>query len=116
MVGGPFPAARIARNPEVGYSTLERARYPDVVEPSPTIGQRPIGGTIAPPRINLFRQRNPLSRHVDPAAMRLRCQQLLAFDRGVRHHFEQLPVRPYVVLVRRDIEIPDQYVTVVAAR
>src|SRR5436189_5962398 len=103
MVGGPFPAARIARNPEVRYSTLERARYPDVIEPSPTIGPRPIGGPIAPPRINLFRQRNPLASYVDPSAMRLRRKQFLAFDRGMRHDVEQFVLPPDVVVRGRDI-------------
>ena len=48
--------------------------------------------------------------------MGLRRQQLLAFDRGVRDDLQKLLVRPHVVLMRRDVEIADQDVPVVAAR
>ncbi len=96
--------------------SLQRARHPDVIEPSAAIGQRPVGGAVAPPRIDLFRQRDAFARDVDPFAVGLRRQQLLAFDRGVRHDFQQLPVRPHVVLMRRHVEIADQDMAVVAAR
>ena len=48
--------------------------------------------------------------------MSLGGQQLFGFDRGVRHDLQQLLVRPDVVLVRRDVEIADQDMPVLAAR
>ena len=86
------------------------------MSPAAAVADGPVRGAIAPPSVDLFRHRDPLARDVEPFAMRLRREQLLGLDRGVRDHLQQLPVRPHVVLVRRDVEVADQDVAVVAAR
>src|SRR5581483_30825 len=110
------PAPCLATDLEITHTLLEGTGHPDVVEPAATVANGPVGGAVAPPGIDLFRCRYPFARHVDPFAMSLRREQLLAFDRGMRHHFEQLPVRPYVVFMRCDVEIADQDMAVVATR
>src|SRR5262249_31905685 len=116
MIGRSLPAARVAQDPEIADPVLERARDPDVIEPPAAVAGRPVGGAIAPPRVDFFRKRDALARDVGPLAMGLRRQKLFAFDRRMRDDFQQLPVRPHVVFVRRDVEVADQDVTVVAAR
>src|SRR5947208_8756170 len=112
MVRWPFPAAGVARDAEIRDAVLQRARNPDVVEPAAAVADGPVRGAVAPPGIDLLRLRNALARDVEPFAMGLRRQQLLAFDRGVRDDLQQLLVRPDVVLVRRHVEVADQYVAV----
>src|ERR1700732_3297021 len=103
MIRRPLPAAGIAGDAEIADAVLERARYPDVIEPSAAIGQRPIGGAVAPPGVDFFGERNALAGDVDPIALRLSCHKFFAFDRGVGYDFQQLRVRPYVVLMRRPV-------------
>ena len=38
MVGRPLPAARVPGNPEIADTVLQRARYPDVIEPAAAAG------------------------------------------------------------------------------
>src|SRR4029453_13314028 len=56
VVGRPLPAARVAGDPEIADALFKGARAPDVVEPPAAIRQRPVGGTITPPGVDLFRQ------------------------------------------------------------
>src|SRR5690349_24349968 len=108
MVGRTLPAPRVAGDPEIADAILQSARDPDVIQPAAAITYGPVGGTIAPPGIDLLRERNPHPRHVEPFAMGLCRQELLAFDRGVRDDLEELLVRPHVVFMRRDVEVADQ--------
>ena len=116
MIGRPFPSPRIARDREIADAVAERLRHPDVIEPAAAIRQRPVGGAIAPPGIDLLRLGNARAGDVDPVAARLHREQLFAFDRRVRDDVEQLLVRPDVVLVRRDVEVADEDVAIAAVR
>src|ERR1700760_799464 len=108
VIGWPLPTAGVTKNPEIADAVLQRRRDPDVIEPAAAIADRPVGGAIAPPGVDLLRERNPHSRHVAPIALLLRGEQLLAFDRRMRDDLQELLVRPHVVLVRRYVEIADQ--------
>src|SRR3954465_13481401 len=66
MVRGTLPAPRLAQNPEITDRIFQRARDPDMVEPAAAVANGPIGGAVAPPRVDLFRHRNALARDVDP--------------------------------------------------
>src|SRR5260370_39912233 len=99
VVGRPRPAAGVARDLEIADRLFERARYPDVIEPSAAIADRPVGGAVTPPSVDLLRQRDAFARNVDPFAMRLRREQFFTFDRGVRDDFQQLLLLPDAVFV-----------------
>ena len=92
--------------PETRSASASRA--PDVVETAAAVGGAPVGGAIAPPRVELLRLRREPAHAVDPAAGAERGSEFLAFDRRVRDHPQHLLVAPDVVLARRDIEIADQ--------
>src|SRR5687768_14973292 len=71
VVGRPLPTAGVAGDLEVGDAGFQRARDPDVVEPPAAVAHRPVRGAVAPPRIDLFRKRDPFARDVEPLAMSL---------------------------------------------
>src|SRR5262245_55611646 len=116
MVRWAVPAAGVAGDLEIADLVLERPRDPDVIEPAAAVADRPVGGAITPPGIDLFRHRDPFARDVEPFAMDLRGEQLLGLDRRVRNYLQELLVRPHVVLMRRNVEVADQDMAVVAAR
>src|SRR3954462_15841454 len=116
MIRRPLPAARLAQNLEITDRIFQRARDPDVVKPAAAVADGPIGGAVAPPRVDLLRHRNALARDVDPIPRGERGLQLLGFDGRVRYYLQKLLVRPDVVLMRGDVEIADQDVAVLAAR
>src|SRR5437868_11039885 len=71
MVGRAFPAAGRAGDLEIAHAFAERTRHPDVVEPAAAVGGGPVERAIAPPGVDLFRQRNSGARDVDPVALSL---------------------------------------------
>src|SRR5579872_3712050 len=108
MIRGALPAARVAQYVHALDGRAEVVADPDMVEPPPLIGFRPVRRAVAPPGIELVRIRYELAQRVDPFAGGMRPRELLDLDRRVADDREELLVAPDVVLQRRDVEIAHQ--------
>ena len=83
-----------------------RAR-PDMVEPPSPVGPVPVLGTVRPPGIE-FSFGNVAPHDIGPVSGLGHRIEQFHFHLGVADHIQQLPVRPDIVLQRRNIEIPDK--------
>ena len=79
-----------------------------MVEPPSLVRLGPIGRAIAPPRIKFFLPRRELAQSIDPAALAQYELELVRFYRCMADDLQQGLVAPDIVLIGRDIEIPDQ--------
>ena len=87
-----------------------------MIEPPSTIGCPPVVGPVAPPSEELLFGRHVTAHHVHPIVRRLHATEAVDLSGRVADHFQELLVRPHIGLKRRDVEVADQDVAVVAAR
>src|SRR5262249_3203508 len=82
--GRSRPTAQVLHHLYVGEPIGEGWRNPDMIEPAAFVGSLPVSRAVAPPRVKLGRLRNEHAHGVDPAALLLCRDELLALDRRVR--------------------------------
>jgi hypothetical protein len=78
-------AAQMLHHLQISEPVGERRRDPDVIEPAALVGSLPIGRAVAPPGVELGRFGDQHAHGIEPAAVLLRADELLALDRRVRH-------------------------------
>ena len=78
-----------------------------MIEAAATVAFGPVFGAVTPPSIKFLLCRNMLAHEIYPSAGPLHACKCGDFHRGVADYFEQIFVRPYVMLERRYIEIAD---------
>ena len=79
-----------------------------MIQPPPPVGSTPVLGAVAPPRIKPRWWRSQKTVRVNPTGTLLQSGQFLHFNRRMRYHIQQLPVRPHIFGQRRYIEITKQ--------
>src|SRR5262249_5343203 len=85
VIGWSRRAAHMLHHLHIAEPVGERRRDPDVIEPAPLVSLLPIGRAITPPGVELRRFGHPHAHGIDPAALLLGGDELLALERCVRH-------------------------------